>query len=105
MPLVRVGSITDLPPGCMLEVTLGEDSYIVCNVEGKLHAVSGVCPHRDGPLGQGSLHGHHIECPWHAWEWDCRTGECVHDRAQRIPCYQVKNEGGDILLWVPESRA
>ena len=25
-------------------------------------------------LAHGALHQHTIVCPWHAWEFDCRTG-------------------------------
>lgn len=100
MPYLKVGSLRALPPGEMMEVTLGEESYAVCNVNGVLHAVSGICPHRDAPLTGGTLHGHTIVCPWHAWEWDCRTGRCLHDPGQTIRRYEVKAEGDDILLQV-----
>ena len=85
----------------MMEVSVGENDYVVCNAGGTLHALSAVCPHRDGPLAQGALHGHTVVCPWHAWEWDCRTGQCLHQPDLVIPRYEVKVEGDDILLEVP----
>ena len=84
-----------------MEASNRDERYAVCNVGGELHAVSGVCPHRGGPLGQGALNGNNITCPWHAWEFDCRTGEYDIDPAKRIPTYEVKVEGGDVFLDIP----
>jgi nitrite reductase/ring-hydroxylating ferredoxin subunit len=82
----------------MVEVVVDERPYAVCNVDGELHAIEGVCPHREGPLAHGALHGHMVVCPWHAWEFDCRTGE--NDRSPEISVRSipVKVEDDDILL-------
>ena len=50
MAFVKVGSLAALPPGSVTEVTLGEDSYAICNLKGDLHALWGICPHAGGPL-------------------------------------------------------
>jgi nitrite reductase/ring-hydroxylating ferredoxin subunit len=36
------------------------------------------------------------------WEFDCVTGEYDYDSAKRIATYEVKIEGDDILVEVPE---
>ncbi len=101
MPFIKVGRASDLPEDSVMEVTVGEDLYAICNVAGSLHALSGVCLHQGGPLGQGQLAEGRVVCPWHAWEWDCRTGENVDDPTQRVATYPVKVEDGDIFLQVP----
>lgn len=35
------------------------------------------CPHVDGPLGQGRIHGNTIICPWHFFRFDLTTGRPV----------------------------
>jgi len=77
---------------------VGENSYAVCNVDGELHALDGICPHAGGPLGEGALHGDILVCPWHAWEFNCRTGANDFDPDVVVPTFPVKVEGGDILL-------
>ena len=104
MAFVKVGSLSALPLGSVTEVTLGEDSYAICNWNGELHALTGICPHAGGPIGQGTLQDHVIVCPWHEWAYDCRTGENDYDPAIKLDCFAVKAEGGDIFL-DPESRA
>ena len=70
----------------------------VCNAGGELYAVDGTCPHAGGPLGHGALHGHTLVCPFHAWEFDCRTGENDFNPAVRVAKYAVRTEGDDILV-------
>jgi nitrite reductase (NADH) small subunit len=103
MAFVKVGSIAQLPPGTVMEAEVNGNTYAVCNADGELHALDGVCPHAGGPLGQGALHGATLVCPWHAWEYDCRTGLNDFDPDVKVPRYPVKEESGDILIDVAES--
>ena len=98
MPFVRVGSLARLGPGEVMEAVVNGRPVAVCNSEGELYAVDGTCPHAGGPLGHGALHGHTLVCPYHAWEFDCRTGENDFDPAVRVAQYPVRTEGDDILV-------
>jgi nitrite reductase/ring-hydroxylating ferredoxin subunit len=102
MPLVKAGSAARLTPGSVVEVRAGERVLAVCNVEGSIHAMEGRCLHVGGPLGHGMMNGHHVVCPWHLWEFDCRTGEYDGNPAYCVPVYPVKIEGDDIWVEVPE---
>ena len=101
MPLVKVASLSDLPEDSVMEVSVGEDLYALCNVQGTIRALSGVCLHQGGPLGQGNIADGRLICPWHAWEFDCHTGANPDDPTERVATYEVKIEGNDILLQVP----
>jgi len=101
MPLVKVASLDKLNPGTMIEARVGEATYVVSNVDGVLHALDGICPHRGGPLAQGALHGNAIVCPWHAWEFDCRTGEHDYNPSIRLERVPVKLQGNDVCLELP----
>ncbi len=81
-----------------MEVTVGGEPYAVCNVQGQLHALKGVCPHQGGPLGEGALHDNMLVCPWHAWEFDCRTGQNDFDPDVTVEIVAVATQGGDIYL-------
>jgi nitrite reductase (NADH) small subunit len=101
MPLVPVGKVSALPPGEVLEVRIGHQPYAICNLDGAIHAIDGICLHRGGPLGQGQLHDGRVVCPYHMWEFDCRTGEYDYDPTKRVATFGVQIEGDDILLQVP----
>jgi len=98
MPLVKVGSLSKLPPGSVMEAQVGDGTYAICNVEVELHALDGICPHAGGPLGQGALHGATLVCPWHAWEYDCRSGANEMDDGLVVAKVPVKIQGDDILI-------
>jgi nitrite reductase (NADH) small subunit len=104
MAFVKVGSLSALRPGSVTEVTLGEDSYAICNLNGELHALAGICPHAGGPIGQGALNDNLVVCPWHEWAYDCRTGENDYDPAIKLDRFVVKTDGDDILI-DPQARA
>ena len=38
-------------------------------------ALDGLCPHRGNPLEGAQLWDHLIDCPWHHFQDDIRTGE------------------------------
>jgi nitrite reductase (NADH) small subunit len=99
--LVKVGSLAALPPGSVMEVLVGDGTYAICNARGEIHALDGICPHAGGPLGQGALHGTTLVCPWHAWEYDCRSGANEMDDGLRLPKVPVTIQGDDILIDVP----
>ena len=98
MAFARLASLADLKPGTMIDVELGERMIVICNVAGELHAMDGRCPHRDGPLGQGALHGTMVVCPWHAWEFDCVTGRNDYNPELRQAKFDVRVDGDDILV-------
>jgi len=102
MPLVKVASLSQLPAGSVTEVAIGSDTYALCNVGGRVTALSGTCLHRGGPLGQGAIDGNNVVCPWHAWAWDCETGANDFDPAQKVATFAVEVRGDEILLDVPE---
>ena len=101
MPFVKVATVAEVPENSVLEVSIGEDFYAICNVDGTITALSGVCLHEGGPLGQGNIAGGRLVCPWHGWEFDCRTGTNSYDSSECVATYPVKVEGSDILLQVP----
>jgi len=95
MALEKVAPPGAVGPGEMLEIRRDEQRVLLCHAPDGLFALDGSCPHAGAPLAQGALHGTTIVCPWHAWEFDCRTG--AHDFNPRV-CLrtypvQVRDDG------------
>jgi len=101
MSFVKVAPAAGLEPDSVMEVLVGDTPYAICNVGGKITALNGICPHNGGPLGQGAINGPNVVCPWHAWEWNCATGENDMDPSKKVATCEVKVEGGDIFLNLP----
>jgi nitrite reductase (NADH) small subunit len=98
MAFVKVGSLDALPPGSVAQAEVGDGLYALCNVNGQVYALDGTCPHAGGPLGEGVLQGCMLVCPWHGFEFDCRTGENDMDPGMTVGRFEVRFEGDDILI-------
>ena len=66
--------------------------------KGAINVLYNRCPHRDGPMAMGSLEGHHLYCPLHAWAFDVRTGNAFFPKGATIACFDVTERDG--RLWV-----
>jgi nitrite reductase (NADH) small subunit len=100
MPFVKVLPVAALPPGSTAEVSVGADTYALCNLNGEIHALGGNCPCSGGPLGQGVLQGNLLVCPWHGRRYDCRSGVHHFDHEIQVAKFAVRIEDGDILIHV-----
>lgn len=94
----KVATLGQLGPGKAMEIEVDGEQIALCNVEGKIYAVSGVCPHAGGPLAEGELQGSILTCPFHGWQFEVDSGRCMRIPAMKLKAYPVKVEGNDILL-------
>ncbi len=42
-----------------------------------------------------------LSCPYHGWQFDCRTGTMPGDDLKLLATYPVKVEGGEIFVELP----
>ena len=100
MPFVKVASVDELKSGQGKTVTANGEEVALFNVNGKFFAISNICAHRGGPLGEGELEGQIVTCPLHGWQYDVETGECQTMPGSQVKHYEVKIEGKDVLVSV-----
>src|SRR5687767_14266702 len=95
---VDAGRAEDLPNGSSKTIELPEGRMLALfNVNGHFYAIENFCPHKGAPLAEGILCEHVIECDWHGWQFDVRTGECL-TLAERVKTYPVVIEEGLIKV-------
>jgi sulfoxide reductase heme-binding subunit YedZ len=63
-----------------------------------LSAVTNVCRHQGGPVGEGRIVDGCITCPWHGWQYRPADGQSPPPFTERIETYNLRVEGGRILL-------
>jgi nitrite reductase/ring-hydroxylating ferredoxin subunit len=99
---VRVASLGEIPIGQGKTVEVDGRSIAVFHAgEGRYHALSGVCPHEDGPLGDGILVDETAVCPWHGFDFHVRTGACGVSPDLWVSVYPVRVEGADLVVELP----
>ncbi len=112
MPRHVVAPAHAIPPGTRRRVEVRGHGVVIFNLDGDFHALLDRCPHMGGRLSDGvqtglvesdrpgeyrwSRPGEIIRCPWHAWEFDIRTGRfrCEPDRfrARTVPACVLSGE-------------
>lgn len=111
-----IGRVADIPPGSRRIIEVSGRSIGVFNVNGTFYAVRNKCPHQGGPLCLGvttgltkghlapgsapdvscERDGEIIRCPWHAWEFDMRTGNAVFGEGVRVKTYETLVRKGEV---------
>lgn len=101
---VKVTEIENLPDGGRVWHELVEETAVIFHVNGQYYAIADLCSHDDGPLEDGKLDGHSVECPRHGACFDIRTGAALSLPATSpIPSFAVKVEDG--FVWVEDPDA
>ncbi|HVA72532.1 MAG TPA: Rieske 2Fe-2S domain-containing protein [Candidatus Limnocylindrales bacterium] len=98
MAFERAAKIDEIPAGQIREFHVGGKAVAVANIEGKLFAISGICLHHGGPLGDGELDGALVSCPWHGWQYDLTTGKLAQQPTDGVPCYPVEVRGEEVFV-------
>jgi len=99
MPSKKLTTAAELPAvNTAKEFSCGNKEICIANVNGTYSAMDNVCLHQGGPLGQGTIDGGKVVCPWHGWAWDPKTGAAAHNPNAKLSVYPIKIENGDVLI-------
>ncbi len=97
--LVDVGAVADLALRSLQTVTVGRTRIALVYRDGRFSAISGVCNHVGGPLGEGRLDGEWVVCPWHNWKFHCESGRGEPGYEQdQVPTHAVEVRDGRVLV-------
>jgi 3-phenylpropionate/trans-cinnamate dioxygenase ferredoxin component len=101
MPVHRVASTNELPPGSALAVEVAGRTIGLFNVDGVIYAIDNVCTHDNAPLSEGVVSDGCIVCPWHGAQFDLTTGQAMTPPAvEDVNTYEVVVSGEDICLQI-----
>ncbi len=98
---VRVAKLDELEVGHGKLVQAEERSIALFRLEEAVYALDPVCPHEGGPLDEGEVDGETVICPWHAYDFNLRTGECEISPGLRATTYPVTVEAGEVFVELP----
>lgn len=75
--------------GCVAVFRTGADA---------VYALDNACPHKQGPLSDGIVHGDAVTCPLHNWVISLETGAVQGTDEGRVNTYPAKVRDGRVLL-------
>jgi nitrite reductase (NADH) small subunit len=102
---IDVGAVDELPrQGAQRVDTPRGPVAVFRTVKDELFALVDRCPHQQGPLSEGIVHGRAVACPLHNWSIDLETGEPLGADAGKgcAPPVPLKVEAGRIFLRLAE---
>ena len=97
---IDVGPVDQIPSAGArtLPVMGGDEIAIFRTVRGDIYALVNKCPHKQGPLSQGIVHGDSVTCPLHSFRISLKTGEALGEDEGCTPVIPVKVQDGRIYL-------
>jgi nitrite reductase/ring-hydroxylating ferredoxin subunit len=110
-----IGKTSEFPDNQSRKVAAGKKRILVWKTGNRFFATSERCPHQGAPLGTVELtgtmlpsapkqfvyglEGSVIQCPWHAWEFDVRTGRRIFGEDERcLATYEILVENDDVYI-------
>jgi len=94
-----VGEVAELSKKPLQQVLAGRSKIALSCVGGTFGVIHDACNHVGGPLGQGTLDGDYIVCPWHNWKFHRVTGQGEPGfEEDRVPRFEFRLEGGRLLV-------
>ncbi len=96
---VDLGPASAIAEGTMKGFDLDGERVLVVHLDGRWHAVGGLCTHQVAYLEDGMLEPGRVLCPRHAAAFDLTTGEPLTAPADMpIPVYTIVVQGDRLLV-------
>jgi nitrite reductase/ring-hydroxylating ferredoxin subunit len=116
---ILVGQSTALADGERRILMHGGVEIGVFKWDGRFYAYENLCVHQGGPACEGLIMHQvedvladdrtfvrqkfsdtdvHFVCPWHGYEYDIKTGECIGDRRLKLRTYPVVERNGEVFV-------
>jgi len=64
----------------------------------QVFAIENRCPHKQGPLSEGIVHGASVTCPLHNWVFDLATGQALGADEGQVRTYPIDLVDGRIFM-------
>jgi len=94
----RACDVSDLRPDRGIAVHVGGERVALFWTAGRVFALSNVCRHQGGPLGEGRILDGCITCPWHGWQYRPDSGTSPPPFTERVETRGVRVQDG--AVWV-----
>jgi nitrite reductase/ring-hydroxylating ferredoxin subunit/DMSO/TMAO reductase YedYZ heme-binding membrane subunit len=91
-------AVVEIPENRARIVCLSGERVAIFKYDGKISAVSNVCQHQNGPLGEGKIVFGCITCPWHGYQYKPDTGASPPPFIEKVPTFNVRIRNGRVFV-------
>ena len=101
---IRVGSRSAVSAVEARAFTVAGREIVLCEVEGAIYALDGICTHEDLPLDGAEVEDGILECPWHGAQYDVCTGRvCALPATRPLRTYPARvDDDGGVYVRLPD---
>jgi nitrite reductase/ring-hydroxylating ferredoxin subunit len=95
---VEVCRVDRIAEKCATIISLSGERVAVFRYDGKVSAISNVCQHQNGPLGEGRIIDGCVTCPWHGYQYQPESGAAPPPFKEKVPTFRVKVVEGSVFV-------
>lgn len=95
---VEVCRVDHIAEKCATVVSLSGERVAVFRYDSKVSAISNVCQHQNGPLGEGRIIDGCVTCPWHGYQYRPESGAAPPPFKEKVPTFRVKIIEGSVFV-------
>ncbi|WP_411030297.1 Rieske 2Fe-2S domain-containing protein [Spongiimicrobium sp. 3-5] len=82
--------IDDIPEDRAKIFVVKKERVALFKYDHKLSAISNVCKHQGGPLGEGKVVDGCVTCPWHGYQYLPQNGQSPPPFTEKVATYRIK---------------
>jgi nitrite reductase/ring-hydroxylating ferredoxin subunit len=102
---VKVGYVSELAKAGQFSRWVDNHDVLVFEWQGRIRALSNICPHFGGPVGYHKMREGKFVCLWHNLAFSAETGQCLSVPRMKLREYDVKVENGEIYADLVEDQS
>ena len=87
---IKICNVDDIPENRAKVVSVNQERIAIFRYNNKVSAISNVCKHQNGPLGEGRIIDGCITCPWHGYQYLPHNGSSPAPFKEKVATYDVK---------------
>lgn len=95
---VDVCSVEQIPEKRAFVACVNGERIAVFKYDGKVSAISNVCRHQNGPLGEGRIIDGCVTCPWHGYQYQPECGASPPPFTDKVETFDVRLSNGRVLV-------
>jgi nitrite reductase/ring-hydroxylating ferredoxin subunit len=116
-----VATESELEEGDQIVTIINGLEVSIFNIDNEYYAYANWCAHQAGPVCEGRItgtvtstydretgeerrtyekEGEVLNCPWHGWEYDIKSGECLSKNGVSLPSFPVEVNKGKIFVLI-----
>jgi len=91
-------AVESIPEKCATVVSIRGEGVAIFKYDGKVSAISNVCRHQNGPLGEGKIIDGCVTCPWHGYQYLPETGASPPPFTEKVATFKTRIVEGRVLI-------